>query len=187
MIAVRIPLALLLLAVVAAPVVAAPVGAQQRTVPASEGTVLFVCEHGTVKSLLAKLLFDEYAAQVGLPMRAESRGTAVDSVVPPWMRARLDAERLPFAGFTPRALAAQDLVSASHVVSFDIPASARTGAGAPWARWDSLPAASQQFDASRDAIKARVHALVDSLNGARLKRLPPRDQGRGRGPRTATR
>ena len=33
-------------------------------------------------------------------MRAESRGTAVDSVVPPWMRARLDASRLPFNGFT---------------------------------------------------------------------------------------
>ena len=55
---------------------------QQRAL-ANEGVVLFVCEHGTVKSLLAKLLFEEYAAQVRLHMRAESRGTAVDSVVPP--------------------------------------------------------------------------------------------------------
>lgn len=148
------------------------VAAQQRAAPASQGTVLFICEHGTVKSLLAKLLFEEYAAQVGLPMRAESRGTTVDSVVPPWMRARLGATRLRFEGFTPRALLAEDLVTASYVVSFDLPASMSAGSQAPRAQWDSLPAASQQFEASREAIRARVHALVDSLNRARLARRP---------------
>jgi arsenate reductase len=146
--------------------------AQQRTSPVSEGTVLFVCEHGTVKSLLAKLLFDEYAAQVDLPMRAESRGTAVDSVVPPWMRARLDASRLPFNGFTPRALAAPDLAEARVVVTFDLPPSISSGARGVRAQWDALPPASQQFEASRDAIRARVHALVDSLNHARQARRP---------------
>ena len=46
-------------------------GAQQATArPAS--SVLFVCEHGTVKSLLAKLLFDEYAAEVGPPVSGDS-------------------------------------------------------------------------------------------------------------------
>jgi arsenate reductase len=49
-------------------------------------TVLFVCEHGTVRSLLAKVLFERYAAEVGLPMRAMSRGTRVDSVVPSFMQ-----------------------------------------------------------------------------------------------------
>lgn len=167
MVTIRTTLAACLLT--AAPLV---LPAQQRTMPASEGTVLFVCEHGTVKSLLAKLLFDEYAAEVGLPMRAESRGTAIDSVVPPWMRAQLDANRLPFAGFTPRAVAAPDLAGARVVVTFDLPASVSAGASGARARWDSLPPASQQFEASRDAIKARVRALVDSLNRARLARRP---------------
>jgi protein-tyrosine-phosphatase len=135
----------------------------------SEGTVLFVCEHGTVKSLLAKLLFDEYAAQVGLPMRADSRGTAVDSVVPPWMQARLAQSQLAFEGFVPRALTAADLSSATYIVSFDLPASASAGTHAPRARWDSLPPASRDFVASRDAIKARVFQLVDSLNRARRR------------------
>lgn len=137
---------------------------------ASEGTVLFVCEHGTVKSLLAKLLFDEYAAQVGLPMRAESRGTAVDSVIPPWMRSQLAESRLESEGFVPRALTAGDLSSAAYVVSFDLPASASAGTRAPRARWDSLPPASRDFVASRDAIRSRVHELVDSLNRTRRER-----------------
>ena len=137
--------------------------AQQRPAPTPPGTVLFVCEHGTVKSLLAKLLFDEYAAQVGLPMRAESRGTAIDSVVPPWMLAKLSANRLMPGSFTPRALTAQDLATASYVVSFDLPAAVSARAIGSRVRWDSLPPASQQFEASRDAIRSRVHALVDSL------------------------
>jgi arsenate reductase len=146
--------------------------AQQRPAATAPGTVLFVCEHGTVKSLLAKLLFDEYAAEVGLPMRAESRGTAVDSAVPPWMRARLDESPLRFDGFRPRALAAPDLAMADLVVTFDLPPAVVAGAPAPAVRWDSMPAASQRFEASRDAIKARVRALVDSLNRERLARRP---------------
>ncbi len=145
---------------------------QQRSVPPTEGVVLFVCEHGTVKSLLAKLLFDEYAAQVGLPMRAESRGSAADSVVPPWMHARLSAAALSPGSFSPRTLAAPDLAAATYVVSFDLPAAVTAGARAPRARWDSLPPASQQFEASRDAIRVRVQGLVDSLVQARRSRRP---------------
>lgn len=147
-------------------------GAQQRSAAPAEGVVLFVCEHGTVKSLLAKLLFEEYAAQVGLPMRAESRGSAADSVVPPWMRAKLTASALSVGSFRPRRLAELDLVAATYVVSFDLPEAVTAGARAPRARWDSLPPASQQFEASRDAIRARVHRLVDSLVQVRRARRP---------------
>lgn len=61
------------------------VAAAQRS-HARTDTVLFVCEHGTVKSLLARVLFERYAKEVGLPMIAVSRGTKADSVVPAWMR-----------------------------------------------------------------------------------------------------
>ncbi len=96
--------------------------AQRRAGPAPESTVLFVCEHGTVTSLLATLLFDEYAAEVGLPMRAESRGSAADSTIPSWMRSKLSKSRLSLGDFAPRGLAAQDLANATMVVSFDVPA-----------------------------------------------------------------
>ena len=55
--------------------------AQQGAAPPTR-TVLFVCEHGTVRSLLAKVLFEQYAAEVGLSMQAVSRGTRADSLVP---------------------------------------------------------------------------------------------------------
>ena len=129
----------------------------------SDAPVLFICEHGTVKSLLAKLLFEKYAAEAGLHVRAASRGSAAETVVPAWMQANLLADGLTLGSFTPQALAASDLRDARYVASFDLPAAVSDGAHAPRVRWDSLPPASQQYAASRDAIALRVHRLVDSL------------------------
>lgn len=137
-------------------------GAQQAT-PAQ---VLFVCEHGTVKSLLAKLLFDEYAAEVGLQMQAVSRGTRADSAVPPWMLTRLATDNLALGSWRPQSLGARDLATASLVVSFDVPIAGTTGPPVPRARWDGLPSVSTRYAEGREAIKVRVRQLVDSLKRA---------------------
>jgi len=133
-------------------------------------TVLFVCEHGTVKSLLAKVLFEEYAAEVGLRVRAESRGTRADSVVPPWMQQGLAADHITLGSWRPQTLRQVDLAKASYVVSFDVPSSATAATQAPRVQWDSLPSVSKDYSSGRDAIKARVHQLVDSLKRALPKR-----------------
>jgi hypothetical protein len=46
-------------------------------------TVLFVCEHGAAKSVLATAEFNRLAEQRGLPWRAAARGTNPDSAIPP--------------------------------------------------------------------------------------------------------
>ena len=45
--------------------------------------ILFVCERGSVKSLMATSYFNQLAAQRGLPWRAVSRGVAPDSTTVP--------------------------------------------------------------------------------------------------------
>jgi arsenate reductase len=138
-----------------------------QRIPASTGkTVLFVCEHGTVKSLLAKVLFEQYAQEVGLRMRAESRGTHVDSIVPPWMLRGLALDQVNLGSWHPQSLESTDLANASYVVSFDVPQSATAAARAPRTQWDGLPSVTQNYSMGRDAIKARVHQLVDSLKRA---------------------
>lgn len=140
-------------------------GAQQVTAGPVK-TVLFVCEHGTVRSLLAKVLFEEYAAEVGLQMQAVSRGTRADSVVPPWIQAGLAADHVALGSWRPQTLRSRDLANASYVVSFDVPSAATAAARAPRAQWDRLPSVSQDYSSGRDAIKTRVHQLVDSLKRA---------------------
>ena len=138
----------------------------QPIVARANNTVLFVCEHGTVRSLLAKVLFDAYATEVGLRMHAVSRGTRADSVVPPWMLYGLAADHVALGAWHPQTLLPNDLANASYVVSFDIPSSATAAARAPRAQWDSLPSVSRDYPMGRDAIKARVRQLVDSLKRA---------------------
>lgn len=148
-------------------------GAQHSAARAST-TVLFVCEHGTVRSLLAKVLFEEYAAQVGLRMHAVSRGTRADSVVPPWMLQGLAADHFALGAWHPQTLRPRDLADASYVVSFDVPTAATDAAQVPRVQWDSLPSVSRDYATGRDAIKVRVHQLVDSLKRADAKFRAPR-------------
>lgn len=145
--------------------------AQRAPAPASK-TVLFVCEHGTVKSLLAKVLFEEYAQQVGLHMRAESRGTHADSIVPPWMLRGLTLDHVDLGTWHPQTLGESDLVAASYVVSFDVPEAATAAARVPRTQWDGLPSVTQDYSKGRDAIRARVHSLVDSLKRAERTARP---------------
>jgi len=138
-------------------------GAAQRTAAPVERTVLFVCEHGTAKSLLARVLFDQYAEEVGLHMRAVSRGTHPDTMVAPWMTRQLALDHVTLGSWVPRPLGPQDLADASYVVSFDVSSAATAATHAPRSQWDGLPSVTQDYPAGRDAIKARVHLLVDSL------------------------
>jgi hypothetical protein len=49
----------------------------------SAAQVLFVCEHGNVKSLMATSYFNQMAQERGLAFRAVSRGSAPDSTTVP--------------------------------------------------------------------------------------------------------
>ncbi|MES2176290.1 MAG: hypothetical protein V4550_00385 [Gemmatimonadota bacterium] len=135
-------------------------------------TVLFVCEHGTVKSLLAKVLFEQYAADAGLRMRALSRGTRADSLVPEWMQKGLHADHVELGTWHPQTLRPADLRNAAFVVSFDVLRSFTAGAHARQTSWDGLPSVSADYANGRDAIKLRVRALVDSLVRVQKARKP---------------
>jgi arsenate reductase (thioredoxin) len=149
--------------------VSKPAGAQTAS-PAPSPHVLFVCEHGTVRSLIAKLEFEAYAKRVGLRMSAVSRGTQADSAVPGWMLKALDGDQIALGIWRPQQLLSSDLASAAMVVSFDVPTAATSAATAPRTQWDGLPSVSQNYVQGRDAIHARVHRLVDSLRTATTRR-----------------
>src|SRR5262249_181485 len=124
----------------------------------------FVCEHGNVKSLIAREWFNRLAAERGLPVRAVSRGLSPEASVPPAIAERLRRDGFDVSGFEPRALGPGDVVHAARLVLI--------GAEPPrWAsspdvavlRWDGIPPASERYEASRDALRERIAALVDSL------------------------
>jgi arsenate reductase (thioredoxin) len=127
--------------------------------------VVFVCEHGNVKSLMAASYFNQLAAQRGLPFRALSRGSAPDSTtVPKPIVAGLHADGVDVSDFHPSKVAAADVVDAARVVT--IGAELPAGANADETRiehWDDVPPASTSYDAARSSLKAHVAELLDRL------------------------
>ena len=57
-------------------VVSAAAQAGQNPAPARPPRVMFVCEHGAAKSLVATAYFNKIAAERGIPYRATFRGTS---------------------------------------------------------------------------------------------------------------
>jgi ketosteroid isomerase-like protein len=128
------------------------------------GRVVFVCEHGSVKSVMAAHWFNRLAAERRAPFRAISRGVAPDDTIPPAVADNLTRDGFEVAGFTPQRLEKADLAGAVQVVAIGIDSPLFAEANEiPISRWSDIPPASTEYAASRDAMRARMGALLDSL------------------------
>jgi arsenate reductase (thioredoxin) len=130
----------------------------------ASGTVVFVCEHGNVKSLIAREWFNRLARERGLSLRAVSRGVTPEKAIPPAIADALRRDGFDVSAFEPRAFSAADASSARRVVGIgvDLAASGERG-DAPLDTWDGIPPASEHYAASRDAMRTRIEALLKAL------------------------
>ena len=127
-------------------------------------TVVFVCEHGVAKSVIAASHFNKLATERGLAVRAVSRGVDLEAVVPDRVRDGLRSEGVPLpSGFVPTRVNASDTKAATRVVTFDLqlPGDATT-AGA--VNWVGVPAVSDGYAIASAEIRARVAALIAELS-----------------------
>jgi protein-tyrosine-phosphatase len=128
--------------------------------------VLFVCEHGNVKSLMAASYFNQQAQQAGLPYRAVSRGITPDSTtVPPTIVEGLRVDGIDVSGFHPSAVKATDVAASQRVVTIGatLPVEAQGTAGPPIEQWNDVPPTSQGFARTQDALKVHVRKLIEQL------------------------
>ena len=123
--------------------------------------VLFVCLHGSAKSLIAAEHFRRLATERGVKVEAASAGTEADREIPPKVVQGLLADGIDVRGRRPHQLTRDDVANASHVVTFACDLSDAVPAGLPLDRWDDVPAVSEDFARARDAIVARLSRLLD--------------------------
>src|SRR5262245_24327701 len=127
---------------------------------AEVGPVLFVCLHGSAKSLIAAEYFNRLSAARRLGVKATSAGVEPDAAIPPRVVHGLLADGIDVGGRQPRGIAPADLVSASRVVTFGCDV-AEAPAGLAVERWDDIPLVSEDFQKARDVIVARLLRLLD--------------------------
>jgi arsenate reductase (thioredoxin) len=127
-------------------------------------TVLFVCEHGAAKSVIAAAHFNKIAKERGLPYRAVARGTAPDAAIPAGVRQGLEKAGLELSVEKPVMVGRADVNGANRVVTFEIalPGSVSSSKVTP-TDWKAVPSVSADFGVASAEIKRRVEALIDEL------------------------
>jgi arsenate reductase (thioredoxin) len=94
-----------------------------------ERTIVFVCEHGSAKGVVAAAHFNRLAAERGLELRAVSRGTDPDTEIAPAAEVGLRADGLVVVERSLAKLTQTDAAKAVRVVTFcELPESYATAA-----------------------------------------------------------
>ncbi len=127
--------------------------------------VLFVCLHGSAKSVVAMEYFNRLAAERGLTLRALSAGTEPDDAMPPEVTTGLAADGFDLDGKLPVKLSPELLAEAAEIISFGPPLEALASAETPLRYWSDMPAVTEDYGIARDAIRGNVLALVEEKSG----------------------
>jgi arsenate reductase (thioredoxin) len=140
----------------------------QSTPPKSDAnssTVVFVCEHGAAKSVIAAAHFNRLARERGLPFHAVSRGTKPDEVVAAGVRTGLASDGIDVSTWRPTSVSDQDLRQAAQVISLatDLPKT-KPDFKSKLLEWNDIPPVSDDYNLARSAIVDRVRKLLDALS-----------------------
>lgn len=126
--------------------------------------VLFVCQHGVAKSVIAARHLTELARARGITLSVTAAGVEPDEVIPPHVIAGLQADGLDLHETSPRAVTGELLESAEMVVAFACDLSALGGDPGRIVQWAGVPAVSDGYDAARTEILRRLHAMLDEVD-----------------------
>jgi protein-tyrosine-phosphatase len=130
--------------------------------PASS-QVVFVCEHGAAKSVIAAAYFNKLAQERGLGQRAIARGTRPDDKYSPAAVQGLQADGIPVEKGKPVLVTDSEVAKATQVVTLGCQLPDRVRPTGKVDQWDQIPSVSDDYPAAREAIKKRVEQLVKEL------------------------
>jgi len=131
-------------------------------------SVVFICEHGVSKSLVAAMLFNRIAEQRGLAVRAVSRAVGpqtLASKVPVKLVQNMDDDGFPVRDFRPQAVTTTDAGSATRVVVIGYDGTIDAIGNAAAEHWDDVPPASLEYEDAKRKITSHIDKLLQDLGG----------------------
>ena len=134
-----------------------------RTETEKRPTILFVCEHGAAKSVIAAAYFDKLAKERGLKYKAVFRGTNPDPALAVAAVKGLSADGVDTRDWKPALVTKEDLSGASRVVTLGCALPGSEAVAEKVVEWNDIPSVSQNYQVARDDIVKRVQSLVDEL------------------------
>ena len=126
-------------------------------------TILFICEHGAAKSVIAAAHFDRLAKARGLKYRAVFRGTNPDPALAASAVKGLKEDGIDTRGWKPELVTKKDLEAASAVVTLGCALPDKEAAAGKMLEWNDTPSVGQNYQAARDYLVKKVEGLVEEL------------------------
>ena len=124
--------------------------------------ILFVCEHGAAKSIIAAAHFNRLARDENLNLRAIARGTHPDADLSSKTIAGLQEDGLSPTESIPTKLTSAEIESAQRIVCFcDLPEEYHQKA--TMEQWHGIPPVSEDYERARDAIVEHLRILISQL------------------------
>lgn len=124
--------------------------------------IVFVCEHGAAKSIIAAAYFNKLASKTDTGFRAIARGTNPDSELSANTIAGLREDGLIPTENVPQKLSIEEMRSAQRIISFcELPEEYQRKTTIE--RWDEIPPVSENYEKARDAILERIESLIKEL------------------------
>jgi protein-tyrosine-phosphatase len=122
--------------------------------------ILFVCEHGAAKSIIAAAYFNKLAGEKNLNIHAIARGTNPDPVLSPKTIGGLHADGLTPIELIPQKLSSADIESAQQVITF-CELLEEYQHKVKIEKWDDVPPVSENYDRARDKIIEQLKQLLN--------------------------
>ena len=122
-------------------------------------TILFVCEHGAAKIVIAAAYFNKLALESNSTLRAVARGTNPDDELSSNTINGLHTDGLTPTESKPQKLSLADLESSQRIISFcELPKEFQDRI--PIEQWDNVPPVSENYKKARDAILDHLKHLI---------------------------
>lgn len=125
--------------------------------------VVFVCEHGAAKSIIAATEFKRMAAAKGHEFVVVSRGTNPDAEVAAGVRQGLKEDGMDVGSTKPAMVSAKDLEGATRVITFGPDLSGLLPKNVKVLDWSATPAPSKDYKAARDYVRGQLEILLTDL------------------------
>jgi protein-tyrosine-phosphatase len=124
--------------------------------------ILFLCPHNAAKSVMAAAYFQQMAEEYKLDYAADSAGTEPSETVSAAVAELLLGEGIDVQAHQPRSATREELGTARRVISMGCDVEDILPPGVEIDYWD-VPAASEDLQGARAAIRQVVKELVDEL------------------------
>lgn len=132
-----------------------------------DSLIIFVCEHGAAKSIIAAAYFNHFAQERDLRLHAIARGTNPDEKLSPITVAGLHEDELTPNESIPQKLSLEEVEAAQQIISFcELPLEFQQKVKVE--QWNDIPPVSENYEKAREVIIERIDHLVRQIKSHEL-------------------